>query len=98
MLLDSTRDNFVSPSFRQVPTFGQATIRRFSANSSEMKKMAARDFEDLLLVGSSLLTLCVFLAKIVTISVRSQFSMDSYLNHSIATSCNCCLFVPIGTD
>lgn len=29
---------------------GGAGIRRFSANSSEMKKMAARDFEDLLQV------------------------------------------------
>ncbi|KAH7904570.1 hypothetical protein BJ138DRAFT_1018968 [Hygrophoropsis aurantiaca] len=34
--------------YRQVPTFGADTIRRFSRNSSEMKKMAARDFEDLL--------------------------------------------------
>ncbi|KAH7923645.1 hypothetical protein BV22DRAFT_1015047 [Leucogyrophana mollusca] len=34
--------------YRQVPTFGRDTIRRFSANSSEMKKLAARDFEDLL--------------------------------------------------
>ncbi|KAJ3709521.1 hypothetical protein C8R42DRAFT_649336 [Lentinula raphanica] len=34
--------------FRNTPTFGDSTIRRFSANSSEMKKMAARDFEDLL--------------------------------------------------
>ncbi|KAF8059028.1 hypothetical protein FPV67DRAFT_1426930 [Lyophyllum atratum] len=34
--------------FRLVPTFGRDTIRRFSRNASEMKKMAARDFEDLL--------------------------------------------------
>ena len=37
-------------SYRQVPTFGRDTIRRFRSNCSEMKKMAARDFEDLLLV------------------------------------------------
>jgi hypothetical protein len=37
-------------SFRQVPTFGRDTIRRFSSNVSEMKKLAARDFEDLLQV------------------------------------------------
>lgn len=36
--------------YRQVPTFGRDTIRKFSANCSEMKKMAARDFEDLLQV------------------------------------------------
>jgi hypothetical protein len=33
-----------------VPTFGQSTIRRFSTNASEMKKLAARDYEDLLQV------------------------------------------------
>ncbi|KAF6747597.1 hypothetical protein DFP72DRAFT_972254 [Ephemerocybe angulata] len=34
--------------FRQVPTFGKDTIRRFRNNVSEMKQLAARDFEDLL--------------------------------------------------
>lgn len=37
-------------SFRQVPTFGRDTIRRFSSNISELKKLAARDFEDMLQV------------------------------------------------
>ena len=36
--------------YRQISTFGNGTIRTFSANSSEMKKLAARDFEDLLQV------------------------------------------------
>ncbi|KAL6302742.1 hypothetical protein BKA93DRAFT_827245 [Sparassis latifolia] len=34
--------------FRQVPIFGHDTIRKFSANVSEMKKLAARNFEDIL--------------------------------------------------
>ncbi|KAJ3905176.1 hypothetical protein F5879DRAFT_900027 [Lentinula edodes] len=34
--------------FRQMPTFGFDTIRAFANNASEMKKLAARDFEDLL--------------------------------------------------
>jgi hypothetical protein len=34
-----------------MPTFGSSTIRRFSENVSEMKKMAARDFEDMLQVS-----------------------------------------------
>ena len=35
--------------FRQIPTFGSTgTIRRFATNASEMKKLAGRDFEDLL--------------------------------------------------
>ena len=37
-------------SFRQVPTFGRDTIRRFHRNVSEMKRLAARDFEDVLQV------------------------------------------------
>ncbi|KAJ3884505.1 hypothetical protein GG344DRAFT_71294 [Lentinula edodes] len=34
--------------FRQMPTFSFDTIRTFANNASEMKKLAARDFEDLL--------------------------------------------------
>ncbi|KAG6818921.1 hypothetical protein H0H93_000270 [Arthromyces matolae] len=34
--------------YRQTPTFGRDTIRKFATNASEMKKLAARDFEDLL--------------------------------------------------
>ncbi|KAF9044315.1 hypothetical protein BJ165DRAFT_1347384, partial [Panaeolus papilionaceus] len=34
--------------FSAISTFGRGTIRKFPANSSEMKKMAARDYEDLL--------------------------------------------------
>ncbi|PPR08295.1 hypothetical protein CVT24_002453, partial [Panaeolus cyanescens] len=39
--LDSSR-------YREIPTFGQGTIRAFTGNASDMKKLAARDFEDLL--------------------------------------------------
>ncbi|KAJ7700985.1 hypothetical protein B0H16DRAFT_1348466, partial [Mycena metata] len=34
--------------YRQMPRFGVDTIWRFATNASEMKKLAARDFEDLL--------------------------------------------------
>jgi hypothetical protein len=37
--------------YRQISTFGHGTIRRFSSNASAMKKLAARDFEDLLQVS-----------------------------------------------
>jgi hypothetical protein len=40
----------MATSFRNIPTFGSSTIRRFATNASEMKKLAARDFEDLLQV------------------------------------------------
>jgi len=39
-------------SFRSIPTFGSSTIQRFATNASEMKKLAAHDFEDLLQVRS----------------------------------------------
>ncbi|THU93782.1 hypothetical protein K435DRAFT_669587 [Dendrothele bispora CBS 962.96] len=34
--------------YRQVPTFGRDTIRKFRNNASAMKHLAARDFEDML--------------------------------------------------
>ncbi|KDQ28847.1 hypothetical protein PLEOSDRAFT_1075744 [Pleurotus ostreatus PC15] len=34
--------------FRKVPTFGRTTIQRFHNNAATMKKLAGRDFEDLL--------------------------------------------------
>ncbi|KAF9455659.1 hypothetical protein BDZ94DRAFT_1139764, partial [Collybia nuda] len=34
--------------FRQIPTFGIDTNRRFSNNVSQLKKLAARDYEDIL--------------------------------------------------
>ncbi len=36
--------------YRQVPSFGKGVIRRFTGNPSAMRKLAARDFEDLLQV------------------------------------------------
>lgn len=38
-------------SFRQVPVFGETTIRRFDGNVSEMKRLAGHDFEDMLQVS-----------------------------------------------
>ncbi|KAJ7155302.1 hypothetical protein C8R46DRAFT_1296775 [Mycena filopes] len=49
--------------FRQIPTFGRSTIRRFHANVSEMKKMAARDFEDILYGGRSMYTLTAIILQ-----------------------------------
>ena len=36
--------------YRDIPTFGRDTIRKFVKNVSGMSKLAARDFEDLLQV------------------------------------------------
>lgn len=40
-----------------MPTFGRAAIRKFGNNASAMKKLAARDFEDLLQVVYHILNL-----------------------------------------
>ena len=50
MTHDYSEHTDVSNRFRQIPTFGRFTIRRFHNNVSEMKKLAARDFEDILQV------------------------------------------------
>jgi hypothetical protein len=42
----------ISQRFRNVPTFGKGTIRKFTSNASAMKRFAAHDFEDLLQVRS----------------------------------------------
>lgn len=36
--------------YRQVPTFGRSTIRRMSENTSALKQLAARNYEDFLQV------------------------------------------------
>jgi hypothetical protein len=46
--------------YRHVPTFGRGTIRRFHKNASSMKRLAARDFEDLLQVHNLILSRPVF--------------------------------------
>lgn len=37
--------------YRAVPTFGLSTIRHFTDNTAAMRKLAARDFEDILQVS-----------------------------------------------
>ena len=41
--------------YQMIPTFGCDTIRKFASNTSEMKNMAAHDFEDLLQVKSTII-------------------------------------------
>ncbi|KAG6908713.1 hypothetical protein DXG01_003558, partial [Tephrocybe rancida] len=50
-ILDSVDENLMHEldrRFRAVPTFGRDTIRRFTSNASELKKMAAHNYEDLI--------------------------------------------------
>ncbi|KAF6758419.1 hypothetical protein DFP72DRAFT_1065105 [Ephemerocybe angulata] len=47
-VIDPGLTNVLDYRFRRVPTFGRDTIRRFRNNMSDMKQLAARDFEDML--------------------------------------------------
>ncbi|KIJ58675.1 hypothetical protein HYDPIDRAFT_73386, partial [Hydnomerulius pinastri MD-312] len=50
-ILDSLKGSVLSEldhHYRQVPTFGHDTIQCFRQSVSELKRMAAHDFEDLL--------------------------------------------------
>jgi len=51
MLLLMLLFTFFHSRYRQISPFGRDTIRRFPDNASEMKRLAARNFEDLLQVG-----------------------------------------------
>ncbi|RXW14870.1 hypothetical protein EST38_g10985 [Candolleomyces aberdarensis] len=46
--LNRNGSNELDKRYRKVPTFGIDTIRRFRNNVSEMKQLAARDYEDML--------------------------------------------------
>lgn len=52
-------NDLIPTSFREIPSFGRDTIRRFSANCSELKKMAAHDFENLLQVSTATFSMAI---------------------------------------
>ena len=56
-------------SYRNVPPFGRSTIHKFHSNASAMKKLAARDFEDLLQV-----IVCLFVIQICPNSLLVCYS------------------------
>ena len=71
--------------YRQTPTFGRDTIRMFSTNVSEMKKLAARDFEDVLQVkfGSFLYNKDTYLLTLSP-SVHYLSSKVFFRSHTIS--------------
>lgn len=44
-------DKISTPRFRHIPRFGNGTIRRIRKDVSGLKKMAAHDYGELLVVG-----------------------------------------------
>lgn len=61
--------------YRQIPTFGRSTIRKFSQNASGMKKMAARNYEDLLQVS---LRHCLGFIAISEVKLPSQCAIPVF--------------------
>ncbi|KZT38989.1 hypothetical protein SISSUDRAFT_1128360 [Sistotremastrum suecicum HHB10207 ss-3] len=49
--ISETKVSVLDNRFRQVPPFGRDTIRNITSNVSEMKQLAARDYEDILQVA-----------------------------------------------
>jgi hypothetical protein len=43
--------NLIAPRFREIPSFGCDGVRKTTSNRSELKKMTAHDYEDMLQVG-----------------------------------------------
>lgn len=73
--------------YRAVPTFGRSTIRKFTENASALKKLAARNYEDLLQACNINLYL-VYKYSCHSYSVQFLFLRDFLTNPTIATSCH----------
>jgi hypothetical protein len=62
--------------YHQVPTFGGGTICKFSNNASGMKQFAGQDYEDLLQVCNTSVTMPNSLTLVI--SAQSPSSKDSF--------------------
>ena len=80
-------------SYRDVPSFGRDSIRKFSNNVSGLKRLAARDFEDLLQVCYSKL---FYISWSDNFSVPFRFLMVFYLINTTELLLNSCLSWPHG--
>jgi hypothetical protein len=80
---------FVTDRYRQMPTFGRDTIRRFSANVSDMKKFAGRDFEDLLQVVTLPHWILIVLIPIIVPSAQS-LPLKAFSHHPTTPSLLIC--------
>ena len=69
-----------------MPTFGSSTIWCFTTNALEMKKLAAHNFEDLLLVRSMILVKKEKANSCICLSAVSQHLKDYCQSHIIQSS------------
>ena len=68
-LVDAVSTSVLLCRYRQVPLFRWDTICQFARNMSELKRMAARDFEDILQVSTTLVTRSVTMVFIAAITL-----------------------------
>lgn len=73
-----------------MPTFGNGIIRKFSNNTSEMKRLAARDFEDILQVFRYLLSSFDPLTALI-VSVPFLFLRDCSPPTMMCLCSRCCI-------
>lgn len=66
----------VESRYYQISTFGRGTIRHFPSKVSEMKKLAARDFEDILQVCITYIKV-VIESVLISLSAQFQYSRVS---------------------
>ncbi|KAF7793821.1 hypothetical protein EIP86_004942 [Pleurotus ostreatoroseus] len=62
-----SRTEALDDRFRNVPSFGRGTIRKFKRNVSELKKMAARDYDNILLLRLHTETTLKFMEELTTL-------------------------------
>ena len=77
--------------YRDIPTFGRSTIRRFGENVSSMKKLAARNFEDILQVHKIFLKSSRQITQKKIRSVQSLSLKGFFQNPIIQPSLTFCL-------
>jgi hypothetical protein len=82
--------------FRHIPSYGNGVIRKFANNTSEMKRLAARDFENILQV--CLFTSCSNLVRINDNfpSAQFRFSKDFSLETTTGLYSRFCIDLRIG--
>jgi hypothetical protein len=70
--------------YRQVSPFGNGVIRRFTGNASAMRKLAARDFEDLLQVStySSAIDTTIYTLHIVRVACVRGTTVHAESEHT----------------
>lgn len=76
-----TFTDLMAHSFRQVPTFGRDTIRKFGGSVSSLTKMTARGFEDILQVRT-FARCCYWEEADGVYSVGYLSSRDCFPNHT----------------